>query len=179
MMEQFRDYLITDRTPTDIARVRYLKGLWDPVRRRWTGTPAELEEWEDGLKGAYNAKDLNRVTLAASYLLTKLGEMGYSIPQGTYPSYIVSVAVDPPGSGTAEGALFYKGDSVAVHAKPIGASLFQNWTKEGEIVSTSPDYTFTADKDTILTANFEAEWVMETSIVGAGRIGKAILGRGL
>lgn len=178
-MEQFRDYLITDRTPLDLARAQYLKGLWDPVRRRWTGTAAERVEWEDGLKGAYNAKDLNRVSMAASYLLTRWGESGNRIPPDTYPAYLVSAVVDPPGSGTAQGAFFYKGDSVTVHAKPIGASLFQNWTKEGEIVSTSPDYTFTADKDTILTANFEAEWVMETSIVGAGRIGKAILGRGL
>lgn len=178
-MDQFRDFLITDRSLADLERVRRLRSLWGPAPGQWRGTAAERAEWEDGLKGAYNAKDLNRVTLAASYLLTKLGEMGYSIPQGTYPAYIVSVAVDPPGSGTAEGALFYKGDSVTVHAKPIGASLLRNWTKNGEIVSTSPDYTFTANKDTALTANFEAEWVMETSIVGAGRIGKAILGRGL
>lgn len=179
MMEQFRDYLITDRSLTDIARAEYLKGLWDPVRKKWTGTVAELEEWEAGLKGTYNAKDLNRVSLAASYLLTRLAESGYSIPEDAYPAYLVSVNVEPPGSGTAQGAFFYKGDSVTVHARPIGASLFQNWTKDGGIVSTSPDYTFTADKNTTLTANFEAEWAMETSIVGAGRIGRAILGRGL
>lgn len=178
-MEQFRDYLITDRTEADAKRARYLSGLWGPRPGQWCGTSEELAEWDAGLKGAYNAKDLNRVTLAASYLLTKLGGLGYAIPADTFPAYMVSVSVDPPGSGTARGGLFYKGDPVTVSVVPIGESRFLYWSKNGETVSENPVYTFTADADLTLTAHFEAEWVMETSIVGAGRIGKAILGRGV
>lgn len=178
-MEQFRDYLITDRTLADVERVRYLKNLWDPVRRRWTGTPEEWAEWESGPKGAYNAKDLNRVMRAASYLLTRLEESGYRVPADTCPACLASVSVEPPGSGTAEGAFFFKGEAVTVRAKPVGKSIFLCWTENGEIVSTEPDYTFIASENKALTANFEAEWVMESSIVGAGRIGKAILGRGI
>lgn len=178
-MDQFRNYLITDRTKADADRVKYLRGLWGPAPGQWRGTAGELAEWKAGLKGAYNAADLNRVTLAASYVLTKLGEMGSMIPADTFPAYLASVFVDPPGSGTVQGALFYKGDPVTVSAAPIGESRFLHWSKNGETVSEDPVYTFTADADLDLTAHFEAEWVMESSIVGAGRIGKAILGRGL
>lgn len=178
-MDQFKDYLITNRTEADAARARYLASLWGLAPGQWRGTAEERAEWDAGLKGAYNAADLNRVTLAASYVLTKLGEMGYAIPD-TFPTYLASATVDPPGSGTAQGALFYKGDQVTVSAAPIGESRFLHWSKNGETVSESPVYTFSgADANLALTAHFEAEWVMETSIVGAGRIGKAILGRGL
>lgn len=178
-MKQFQDYLITDRTKADTERVRYLYSLWGPAAGQWRGTLEELTEWNAGLRGAYNASDLNRVTLAASYLLTKLGELGYRIPEDIFPAYMASVAVDPPGSGTAKGALFYKGDSVTVNAEPIGESEFICWAENGETVSTDPVYSFTGEADRALSARFEAEWVMETSIVGSGRIGKAVLGRSL
>lgn len=178
-MYQFKDCLITDRTSADVNRVRYLNSLWDSARRRWNGTPQEFAEWKSEPKGGYSAKDLNRVTLAASYILTKLGELGYKIPEDTFPAYLASALVDPPGSGTVRGALFYKGDPATVSAAPIGESRFLYWSKDGEAVSESPVYTFTANADVSLTAHFEAEWVMASSIVGAGRIGKAILGKGL
>ena len=176
-MGTFQALLITDRTQADVDRVRYLASLWDPATRTWCGTAEEAAEWRSGPKGAYNAKDLNRVTLAASYLLTQLSEAGYRVPEDTYPTYLVSVSVDPPGSGAAQGALFYKGDAVTVRAEPIGGSLFLGWEENGEMVSEEPVYTFTANENRMLTAKFEAEWVMESSIVGAGRVGKAILGR--
>ena len=177
-MTQFRDFLITDRTAEDVERVRYLASLWDPVRREWTGTAEEWAEWESGPKGAYNAKDLNRVTLAASYLLTKLHENGFGVPPDTFPAYMVSVSVDPPGSGKSYGALYYAGEEATVKAEPIGTSLFLRWEKDGETVSEDPVYTFSpGSADMELTAVFEASWVIESSIVGAGRVGKAILGR--
>ena len=178
-MGSLKDHLITDRTAADVERCRYLTSLWDPAGRKWRGTPEELAEWEAGPKGTYNATDLNRVTLAANYLLTKLMEAGYRVPSDTFPAYLVSVSVDPPGSGRALGALFYKGDPATVRAEPIGDSEFRRWTENGKTVSTDPVFTLTAGENRNLTAHFEAEWVMESSIVGAGRIGKAILGRGL
>lgn len=178
-MDQFRDFLITDRTRADAERARYLAGLWGPAPGQWRGTAEELAEWNVGLKGAYNAKDLNRVTLAASYLLTQLGGMGYKVPDGTFPAYMAAVSVDPPGSGTARGALFYQGDSVTVRAEPIGSSIFIGWQENGETVSEEPVYTFTGDVDRSLTAAFYASWVVESCIVGSGRIGKAIIGRSI
>lgn len=62
------DSLITDRTQADVDRARYLISLWDAASREWKGTPEELAEYEAGLKGCYNAADLNRVESAAAYL---------------------------------------------------------------------------------------------------------------
>lgn len=70
--------LITDRTQADVARAKYLTGLWDP-EQGWTGTPEELAEWLDGLKGAYNASDLNRVGAAVRYVSDRLTGCGYLV----------------------------------------------------------------------------------------------------
>lgn len=59
--------LITDRTRSDVDRAIDLsaKGLADM-------TAEELAEFEAGLKGAYNATDLNRVESAVQYLTERL-----------------------------------------------------------------------------------------------------------
>ena len=55
--------LITDRTAADVEHARLLsaKGLENM-------TAAELEEYLHGMKGAYNASDLNRVESAVEYI---------------------------------------------------------------------------------------------------------------
>ena len=57
------DTLITDRTQADADRADALN------RRGWENlTAAERTEWQSGLKGAYNAADLNRVGQAVEFL---------------------------------------------------------------------------------------------------------------
>ena len=59
--------LITDRTVDDVARVNEL------AAKGYAGmTAAELAEWLAGMKGAYNAADLNRVGTALNYLRDRL-----------------------------------------------------------------------------------------------------------
>lgn len=65
-------HLVTDRTRDDVDRAKYLRGLWG--EDGFNGTSAELAEWMAGLKGAYNAADLNRVESAVAYLRDKLAE---------------------------------------------------------------------------------------------------------
>lgn len=69
--------LVTDRTQADVERAEYLNSLW--VQRVWTGTPEELAEWTAGLKGAYNASDLNRVQEAMEYLAGLFASYGYAV----------------------------------------------------------------------------------------------------
>lgn len=59
--------LITDRTARDVQYVAELsaKGLENM-------TESELEEYLKGMKGAYNAGDLNRVESAVNYLIERL-----------------------------------------------------------------------------------------------------------
>lgn len=64
--------LITDRTGKDV---------YDFMRLREKGwnkmTTAEREQWSAGMKGAYNASDLNRVYSALGYLREILISAGY------------------------------------------------------------------------------------------------------
>lgn len=73
------DTLITDRTKQDADYVVYLKSLWDEETGVWHGTASELAQWKAGMKGAYNAKDLNRVGEACVFVADLLRQAGYSI----------------------------------------------------------------------------------------------------
>lgn len=67
------DTLITDRTQSDVTRWRTLHD------RGWAGMTAdERAEWSAGMKGAYNATDLNRVNDALIYLRDLFGGFGFS-----------------------------------------------------------------------------------------------------
>lgn len=63
--------LITNRTASDLARVRQLveEGM----------TEEQRAEWNAGIIGAYNADDLNRVGRAVEYLTEVLAENGYIV----------------------------------------------------------------------------------------------------
>lgn len=66
-MSTIIDTLVTDRTQADVEWVREL------AAKGYTGmTAAELAEWLGGMKGAYNAADLNRVGAALNYLRDRL-----------------------------------------------------------------------------------------------------------
>lgn len=65
-------YLVTDRTPADVERVKQLA-----AKDYASMTEAERNEWNAGLKGAYNASDLNRVQAAMAYLADRLNALGY------------------------------------------------------------------------------------------------------
>lgn len=67
------DTLITDRTQSDITRWRTLHD------KGWANMTAdEKAEWTAGMKGAYNATDLNRVNDALIYLRDLFGGFGFS-----------------------------------------------------------------------------------------------------
>lgn len=67
-------HLITDRTISDVQR-------WLTLRNKGYDnmTEAEKTEWNNGLKGAYNITDLNRVGNAFKYLQNRLVEAGYLV----------------------------------------------------------------------------------------------------
>lgn len=65
--------LITDRTQADVSYVARL------AAKGWSGmTEDEKSQWMLGLKGAYNATDLNRVGNAVTYVAGRLEEAGYA-----------------------------------------------------------------------------------------------------
>lgn len=66
-------HLITDRTQSDVD---YAVNL-NLKMEQGTATEDEQSEWFNGLKGAYNESDLNRVGAAVQYLKDKSDGQGY------------------------------------------------------------------------------------------------------
>ena len=67
--------LITDRTQADVDYAARLNAAgWDGM------TADERTQWNLGLKGTYNAADLNRVGNAVNYVAGRLEGAGYSVP---------------------------------------------------------------------------------------------------
>ena len=80
------DTLITDRAQADVEYAQELNALG------WSGMSAEQKaEYLAGLKGSYNATDLNRVTAAMDYLYQLFTSLGYGVP-----GYAPVVVSHPP-----------------------------------------------------------------------------------
>lgn len=78
------DTLITDRTQADVDRVLALSA------KGWAGMSAEERaEWSAGLKGAYNAGDLNRVQAAVEYLAGVFESYGYTVNLQATPTWAI------------------------------------------------------------------------------------------
>ena len=75
--------LITDRTQSDVDRWKYLRS------KGWSGmTEAERAEWMRGMRGAYNATDLNRVNEAMEYLAGVFASYGYAVSLRPVPEWL-------------------------------------------------------------------------------------------
>jgi len=71
-------------------------------------------------------------------------------------SYTISASANPTEGGTIDGAGEYvPGQTVYLIATANEGYTFVNWTEDGSVVYTNPDYQFTAISDRTLVANFE------------------------
>jgi uncharacterized repeat protein (TIGR03803 family) len=86
-----------------------------------------------------------------------------------YNSVSIGVQANPSNGGTVSGGgVYYTGTNVTVCAYPNG-SCFTSWTLNGNVVSTSPCYSFTAASNETLVANFMiANYTISTSSSPAG-----------
>ena len=66
--------LITDRTQEDVNRAILLN-----QKDYLSMSDDEKNEWNAGLKGSYNASDLNRVGTAVAYVANRFNQYGYGI----------------------------------------------------------------------------------------------------
>ncbi len=81
----------------------------------------------------------------------------YALGVDALVSYAVDTSVEPLGGGAATGAGSYaQGSSVTLAAVAAAGYAFTNWTVGGSPVSVSPSYTFSAQADQTLVANFVA-----------------------
>jgi hypothetical protein len=88
-----------------------------------------------------------------SFSTTSLGTFALGTAGGV--EFTISTSVAPAGSGAVTGEGTYaSGAEVTLTAAPNAGYYFANWSEDGNIVSLSPSYTFTANSDRALVANF-------------------------
>ncbi|MBN2613363.1 MAG: hypothetical protein JXB00_17550 [Bacteroidales bacterium] len=80
--------------------------------------------------------------------------------------YTLTLEANPGNAGTVNGAGKYEaGETIFLTAVPDNNFIFLNWTKEGVIVSNTPDYNYTMPaSDVMLTANFEEKPACENCV---------------
>ncbi len=78
----------------------------------------------------------------------------------TIPTYQITLTANPPEGGIVEGEGVYEsGEQVSINAIPAEGYHFTGWTEDGDVVMdgdqpAGEDYTFTAEQDRVLVANF-------------------------
>ncbi|MBR3710569.1 MAG: choice-of-anchor J domain-containing protein [Bacteroidales bacterium] len=73
----------------------------------------------------------------------------------TGEQYTIEASANPTAGGTVTGAgTYYENGTCTLNATPNTNYVFANWTKDGEVVSTSASYSFTVTEDAEYVANF-------------------------
>ena len=111
------DTLVTDRTQADVERVKELAAKGFAVM-----TADEQAEWLAGMKGAYNAADINRVGTALNYLRDRLtGVCGRDITWKAKTDWAMTDVITAPQAAVyrkqiqdVRDALTYPGGTPAV-----------------------------------------------------------------
>lgn len=76
------------------------------------------------------------------------------------PSYTITVTADPANGGTVSGGGTYlNGATCNITASPNTGFIFENWTKNGMVVSTNPSFSFTITEN----ATFVAHFIVQTN----------------
>ncbi len=102
---------------------------------------------EEGDHTLHIMLDGNSLILPQSYDFTK---------NDTLPNfYAVTATANPVDGGSITGAGTYlEGETCTLTATPNYGYVFDNWTKSGNIVSTSPTYSFTVTESAVYVAHF-------------------------
>ena len=102
-------------------------------------------------------KDGSVVSTEANYSFTVTDSATY-IAHFTVQTYTVTVAANPTEGGTVSGGgSFTYGQTCTVYASSNTCYVFDNWTENGSIVDSLPDYSFTVTNNRNLVANFSIE----------------------
>ena len=109
----------------------------------------------------------------ASVELYEISVPWYNFIIMAIPTHNVGASVNPEESGSVSGAGIYM-DALSANLKATAnfGYLFENWTENGEIVSTEPEYSFEVLEDRYFVANFiDAQYVqIAINIENAGSV---------
>jgi hypothetical protein len=114
--------------------------------------------------GAGNGFYFRRIAGQADfYFQMPPGDAAFSILTTDGPTYTIAASAAPADAGTLANAGLYPNNSAApLIATPNAGFAFVNWTENGTVVSTNPNYTFTVTGDRILVANFASGSLITT-----------------
>ena len=93
------------------------------------------------------------VSTEASYTFTVTAPVSLTANFDVLYSVSADVNLEGAGTVTGEGEYLY-GTDVTLTATANAGYAFNNWTLEGEVVSTEPNYSFTVTGSVVVTANF-------------------------
>ena len=98
-----------------------------------------------------------KVSEDAEYTFTPSADAALTAVFTKKGTYTVTLTADPADGGTVTGGgSVVQGQSATVKAVAGSGYTFAGWVNaQGETVSENPEYTFTPDADTVLTAKFE------------------------
>ncbi len=115
--------------------------------------------------GTGNGSYFRRIAGQADYYFQFVpGDTAFSIVTSDGPTYTIAASESPVGSGTLTNSGLYPNNSAApLIATPNAGFAFVNWTENGTVVSTNPNYTFTVTGDRTLVANFAPGSVIATT----------------
>ncbi len=122
-------------------------------------------------------EDGEMVSTDESYTFTITDDHDF-IANFTINTYTVTVAANPVEGGTVTGTGTYDhGTSVTVAATANVGYTFNNWTEDGEMVSTDESYTFTITDDHDFIANFTLN-IYDVTVVANPIEGGTVTGAG-
>ena len=137
------------------------KLYWVQIEAEFTGG---LPYW--GFAGGTgNGSHFRRIAGQADYYFQYApGDAAFSIITSDGPTYSIAASESPIGSGTVTNAGLYPQNSAApLIATPNAGFAFVNWTENGIVVSTNPNYTFTVTGNRTLVANFATGSLITTT----------------
>lgn len=104
-----------------------------------------FSKWQEG--GA-------TVSTSASYTFTVTGNR--TLTAKFIEAFVITANVSPPDGGSTEmdSATYKTGENAKASAMPAAGYSFSNWTENGVVVSTDPDYRFNVTGNRTLVANF-------------------------
>jgi hypothetical protein len=112
-------------------------------------------QWSEGTGGnGTHFAQVPAVTGDYNYV-NRAGDTAFTLLNAATEPVTITVDRMPAAGGSVTGGgTFNPGDSVTVTAMPAEGRRFINWTEAGVVVSGNASYTFAADGNKMLTANF-------------------------
>ena len=124
----------------------------------WTGYKGTITKDASDLQFSSSTNDNAKITTTVAGDYTFTWTISSSKLAVTYPTICaITATANDAAMGTIEGAGNYgNGSTATLTATPNDGYLFVNWTKGGEVVATTQEYSFKVTEAVALVANFEA-----------------------